>query len=127
MVPALNVAKSIVFIFVVVRKPTTDPEPTRAGEGVGGAMVNAMVYQDRYNTARAEMRALRKTGEAKKCSPSDLNPPPSAPPGGRDRSPRSIHHHGRNAHQSGQAGMMAHRVTYPAFNGRYQDIGDAPV
>ena len=53
---------------------------TRASEGAGGAMVNAMAYQDRYNTARAEMRALRKAGEAKKCSPSDLNPPPAAPP-----------------------------------------------
>jgi hypothetical protein len=52
---------------------------TRASEGAGGAMVNAMAYQDRYNTARAEMRALRKAGEAKKCSPSDLNPPPAAP------------------------------------------------
>ena len=49
---------------------------TRASEGAGGAMVNAMVYQDRYNTARAELRALRKAGEAKKCSPSDLNPLP---------------------------------------------------
>ena len=29
MVPALNVAKSIVFIFVVVRKPTTDPDALR--------------------------------------------------------------------------------------------------
>lgn len=53
---------------------------TRASEGAGGAMVNAIAYQDQYNTARAEMRELRKAGEAKKCSPSDLNPPPAAPP-----------------------------------------------
>ena len=53
---------------------------TRASEGAGGAMVNAMAYQDRYNTARAQMRALRKAGEAKHCSASDLNPPPAAPP-----------------------------------------------
>jgi hypothetical protein len=53
---------------------------TRASESAGGAMVNAMAYQDQYNTARARIRALRKAGEAKKCSPSDLNPPPTAPP-----------------------------------------------
>ena len=53
---------------------------TRASEGAGGAMVNAMAYQDQYNTARARMRALRKAGEAKHCSASDLNPPPAAPP-----------------------------------------------
>jgi hypothetical protein len=53
---------------------------TRASEGAGGAMVNAMAYQDRYNTTRAQMRALRKARELKKCSPSDLNPPPTEPP-----------------------------------------------
>jgi hypothetical protein len=53
---------------------------TRANEGAGGAVVSAMVYQDRYNTARAELRALRKAGEVKKCSPSDMNPPPTPPP-----------------------------------------------
>ena len=53
---------------------------TRASEAAGGAFVNAIAYQDQYNTARAEMRALRKAGEAKKCSPSDLNPAPVAPP-----------------------------------------------
>jgi hypothetical protein len=52
---------------------------TRANEGAGGAMVSAMVYQDRYNTARAQMRALRKAGEVKKCSESELNPPPAPP------------------------------------------------
>jgi hypothetical protein len=53
---------------------------TRASEAADGAFVNAIAYQDRYNTARAEIRALRKAGEAKKCSPSDLNPAPVAPP-----------------------------------------------
>ena len=53
---------------------------TRASEAPDGAIVNAIAYQDRYNTARAELRTLRKAGEAKKCSPSDLNPPPAAPP-----------------------------------------------
>jgi hypothetical protein len=43
---------------------------TRASEAADGAFVNAIVYQDRYNTARAEIRALRKAGEAKKCSSS---------------------------------------------------------
>jgi biotin synthase-related radical SAM superfamily protein len=53
---------------------------TRASEAADGAFVNAIAYQDQYNTARAEIRALRKAGEAKKCSPSDLNPTPVAPP-----------------------------------------------
>jgi len=53
---------------------------TRASEGPSGAMVNAMAYQDQYNTARARMRALRKAGEAKHCPASDLNPPAAAPP-----------------------------------------------
>ena len=53
---------------------------SRASEGVGGAMVNAMAYQDQYNTARADVRELRKAGEVKKCSPSEMNPPPAAPP-----------------------------------------------
>ena len=52
---------------------------TRANEGAGGAVVSAMVYQDRYNTARAELRALRKAGEVKKCSASDMNSAPAAP------------------------------------------------
>jgi hypothetical protein len=52
---------------------------SRASEGIGGAMVNAMAYQDQYNTARADVRELRKAGEVKKCSPSDLNPPPTPP------------------------------------------------
>jgi hypothetical protein len=53
---------------------------SRASEAADGAFVNAIVYQDQYNTARAEARELRKAGEVKKCSPSDLNPPPAAPP-----------------------------------------------
>jgi hypothetical protein len=52
---------------------------TRASEAADGAFVNAIVYQDQYNTARARLRELRKVGEVKKCSPSDLNPPPTAP------------------------------------------------
>jgi hypothetical protein len=52
---------------------------TRASEGGGGALVNIVAYQDRYNIARAQVRELRKAGEVKKCSPSDLNPPPAAP------------------------------------------------
>jgi hypothetical protein len=53
---------------------------TRASEAADGAFVNAIVYQDQYNTARAQARELRKAGEVKKCSPSDLNPTPVAPP-----------------------------------------------
>jgi hypothetical protein len=53
---------------------------TRASESADGAFVNAIVYQDQYNTARARLRELRKVGEVKKCSPSDFNPPPTAPP-----------------------------------------------
>jgi hypothetical protein len=53
---------------------------TRASEAADGALVNAIVYQDQYNTARAQARELRKAGGVKKCSPSDLNPRPVAPP-----------------------------------------------
>jgi hypothetical protein len=53
---------------------------SRASEGAGVGLVNAIAYQDRYNTVRAEMRSLHKAGEAKNCSPSDLNPPPTPPP-----------------------------------------------
>jgi hypothetical protein len=52
---------------------------SRASEAADGAFVNAIVYQDQYNTARADVRELRKAGEVKKCSPSDLNPPPKPP------------------------------------------------
>jgi hypothetical protein len=53
---------------------------TRASEAADGAFVNAIVYQDQYNTARARLRELRKAGEVKKCSPSEMNPPPIVPP-----------------------------------------------
>jgi hypothetical protein len=53
---------------------------SRASEAADGAFVNAIVYQDQYNTARAEVRELRKAGEVKKCSPSEMNPPPAVPP-----------------------------------------------
>ena len=37
---------------------------TRASEDAGGAIVNAMVYQDDLNSARATQRSLRKAAEA---------------------------------------------------------------
>jgi hypothetical protein len=40
----------------------------RANEAAGGAIVSAMVYQDDYNTVRADVRALRKAADDKKCS-----------------------------------------------------------
>jgi hypothetical protein len=40
---------------------------TRASEAVDGAIVNAIAYQDEYNTARANLRSLRKAAEVKKC------------------------------------------------------------
>jgi hypothetical protein len=40
----------------------------RANEAAGGAIVSAMVYQDDYNTVRADIRALRKAADDKKCS-----------------------------------------------------------
>jgi len=53
---------------------------TRASEAADGAFVNAIVYQDQYNTARARLRELRKVGEVKKCLPAEMNPPPAVPP-----------------------------------------------
>jgi hypothetical protein len=53
---------------------------SRASEAADGAFVNAIAYQDQYNTARADVRELRKAGEVKKCSPSEMNPAPAAPP-----------------------------------------------
>jgi hypothetical protein len=53
---------------------------TRASEGAGGAVVNAMVYQDQYNVARAEVRMLRKAEEDKKCPPSSATPSTTEPP-----------------------------------------------
>ena len=40
---------------------------TRASEAADGAIVNAIAYQDEYNTARANLRSLRKAAEVKKC------------------------------------------------------------
>ena len=38
--------------------------------GVGlGQVVNAIVYQDELNTVRAELTALRKTADDKRCAP----------------------------------------------------------
>jgi hypothetical protein len=48
----------------------------RANEAAGGSIVSTFVYQDDYNTARADVRALRKAAEDKKC-----NAPPA--PAGR--------------------------------------------
>jgi hypothetical protein len=42
---------------------------TRASEAADGAIVNAIAYQDEYNTARANLRSLRKAAEMKKCPP----------------------------------------------------------
>ena len=53
---------------------------TRASEGAGGTVVNAVAYQDRYNLARADVRALRKAEEDKKCPPSSSTPPTTEPP-----------------------------------------------
>jgi len=47
---------------------------TRASEGAGGAIVNAIAYQDQYNTARAEVRMLRKAEEDKIMSTLELDP-----------------------------------------------------
>jgi hypothetical protein len=35
----------------------------------GGPVVNAIVYQDELNTVRAELQALRKTADDKRCAP----------------------------------------------------------
>ena len=40
----------------------------RANEAAGGSIVSAIVYQDDYNTVRADIRALRKAADEKKCS-----------------------------------------------------------
>jgi hypothetical protein len=53
---------------------------TRASESAGGAVVNAIAYQDQYNLARAEVRMLRKAEEDKKCPPSSSTPPTNEPP-----------------------------------------------
>jgi hypothetical protein len=48
---------------------------SRAQESSGGAIVNAVVYQDDFNTVRANIRELRKAADAKHC-PADVVPPP---------------------------------------------------
>ena len=42
---------------------------SRAREGAGGPVVNALVYQDELSTVRAELQALRKTADDKRCAP----------------------------------------------------------
>jgi hypothetical protein len=41
---------------------------SRANESASGPIVNAMVYQDDFNTVRADIRALRKAADDKKCN-----------------------------------------------------------
>ena len=41
---------------------------SRAKESSTGSIVNAIAYQDDLNTARANLRELRKAAEAKKCT-----------------------------------------------------------
>jgi hypothetical protein len=40
----------------------------RAGEGAGGVLVNAVVYQAEYDLAKGDVRELEKVAEAKKCT-----------------------------------------------------------
>jgi hypothetical protein len=47
---------------------------SRAKESTTGSIVNAMVYQDDLNTARANLRELRKAAEAKKCTTEPASP-----------------------------------------------------
>ena len=42
---------------------------SRAREGAGGPVVNVLVYQDELSTVRAELEALRKTADDKRCAP----------------------------------------------------------
>jgi hypothetical protein len=42
---------------------------SRARDGAGGPVVNALVYQDQLNMVRAELQALRKTADEKRCAP----------------------------------------------------------
>jgi hypothetical protein len=41
---------------------------SRSKEAASGSIVDAMVYQDDLNTARANIRELRKAGETKHCA-----------------------------------------------------------
>jgi hypothetical protein len=52
---------------------------TRANEAAGGSVVSVFVYQDDFNTVRADIRALRKAAEEKHCT-TDPSPPPAAEP-----------------------------------------------
>jgi len=42
---------------------------SRSRESGGGPVVNALVYQDELNTVRAELQALHKTADDKRCAP----------------------------------------------------------
>ena len=42
---------------------------SHAQDGAGGPVVNAIAYQDELNTVRAELQALRKTADDKRCAP----------------------------------------------------------
>ena len=53
---------------------------SRAMESSTGSIVNAVAYQDDLNTARANLRELRKAAEAKKCT---LGPTTPAQAGSR--------------------------------------------
>jgi hypothetical protein len=48
---------------------------TRANEAPGGSIVSAAVYQDDFNTVRADIRALHKAAEEKRCT---IDPSPPA-------------------------------------------------
>jgi hypothetical protein len=52
---------------------------SRASEASGGSIVNAVVYQDDFNTARANIRELRKASETKHC-PAEAAPAPAPAP-----------------------------------------------
>jgi hypothetical protein len=51
---------------------------TRANEAAGGSIVSAVVYQDDFNTVHADIRALRKAAEEKRCT-IDPSPPAAEP------------------------------------------------
>jgi hypothetical protein len=42
---------------------------SRARESAGGPVVNTLAYQDELNTVRAELQALHKTADDKRCAP----------------------------------------------------------
>lgn len=46
----------------------------RAGRDTGGAIVNTLVYQDELNTVRAQLQALRKVSDDKRCPPPGPEP-----------------------------------------------------